>query len=149
MEENGRIIGIDFGSKRIGVAVSDPMRIIAQGLCVVPNKDDAVSRICKIAEEQKAGAVVIGIPLTLKGDKGKTALEVEEFARKLEAGLSVPLVRQDERFTTTIAHRTLRSMNTGRQERRDRNRIDLMAAALILQAYLDQMNLGKRRKEEL
>lgn len=146
MEENRRVIGIDYGSKRIGVSISDPLRIIAQGLCVLANTDNAVSEIREITEKHNAGAVVIGMPFNLKGDKGKLALEAEEFARKLEENLSIPVVRQDERFTSVIAHRTLRTMNTGKHERRDKNRIDLMAAALILQSYLDQLSIKRREK---
>ena len=146
MEENRRIIGIDYGSKRIGVAMSDPLNIIAQGLCIVPNTDQALKAIQEIVEKHNAGAIVIGMPLNLKGDRGRTAVEAEAFAHSLEENLSIPVVRQDERFTTTIAHSTLRSMNTGKKERRNKERIDLMAAELILQSYLDRLNVIRREQ---
>ncbi len=146
MEENRRIIGIDYGSKRIGVAMSDPLNIIAQGLCIVPNTDKALNAIREIVEKHNAGAIVIGMPLNLKGDRGRVAVEAEAFAHGLEENLPIPVVRQDERFTTTIAHRTLRFMNTGKKERRSKERIDLMAAALILQSYLDRMNVIRREQ---
>jgi putative Holliday junction resolvase len=147
MEENRRMIGIDYGSKRIGVAMSDPLNIIAQGLCVVPNTDKALSTIMEIVRKHNACTIVIGIPFNLKGDRGNLALEAETFAHGLEENLSIPVIRQDERFTSTIAHRTLRSMNTGKKERRNKERIDLMAASLILQSYMDRLNFIKKEQE--
>jgi putative pre-16S rRNA nuclease len=145
MQENRRIIGIDYGSKRIGVAMSDPLLIIAQGLCVVPNDNKAILAIRDIVEQNDVGVIVIGMPTNLKGEKGESAIKADAFACRLEEDLAISVVRQDERFTSSIAHRTLRSMNIGKQERRNKERIDIMAAALILQSYLDRLNI--KRKE--
>ena len=140
MDDSKRMMGIDYGSKRIGVAVSDPLNIIAQGLCVVPNNDRACAAIREIVRENNVKTIVIGMPLGLRGIKSRSADSAEEFARALEECVSVPVIRQDERFTTTIAHQTLRMMNTRKSERKVKNRIDIMAAALILQSYLDRLN---------
>jgi putative Holliday junction resolvase len=149
MQENRRIIGIDFGSKRIGVAMSDPLLIIAQGLCVIHNDSKAVSAIGEIVGQNDVGTIVIGMPAGLKGEKGDSAMKAEAFAHALEENLRMPVIRQDERFTSVIAHRTLRSMNTGRQERRNKERIDLMAAALILQSYLDRLNIIRKEQNRV
>jgi len=97
-----------------------------------------IGEIKRIAGEFDIEKIVVGIPLNLKGQKGSKAEEVEEFIRALEAELGIEIVRQDERFTTMEAHRTLRDMNVGKSKRRSRGTIDEMASALILQGYLDR-----------
>ena len=77
-----RILGIDFGTRRIGIAVSDPLNIIARGLTVVPNSAKAISEIHRIAVEYDVEKIVVGLPLTLKGEKGQKALEVEAFVKE-------------------------------------------------------------------
>jgi len=133
-----RVLGIDYGSKRVGIAVSDPLNIIARGVTVLPNSEKLIGEIKRIAGEFEVEKIVVGIPLNLKGQKGSKAEEVEEFIRALEAELGIEIVRQDERFTTQEAHRTLREMNVGKFKRRSRGTIDEMASALILQGYLDR-----------
>ncbi|TLY32290.1 MAG: Holliday junction resolvase RuvX [Ignavibacteria bacterium] len=133
-----RLLGIDYGSKRVGIAVSDPLNIIARGVTVIPNSEKLIGEIKRIAGEFDIEKIVVGIPLNLKGQKGSKAEEVEEFIRALEAELGIEIVRQDERFTTMEAHRTLRDMNVGKSKRRSRGTIDEMASALILQGYLDR-----------
>ena len=133
-----RVLGIDYGSKRVGIAVSDPMNIIARGVTVIPNSAKLIGEIKRIAGEFEVEKIVVGIPLNLKGEKGSKAEEVEEFIAELEAELRIEVVRQDERFTTIEAHRTLRDMNVGKSKRRSRETIDEMASALILQGYLDR-----------
>src|ERR1051325_7303174 len=117
-----RILGIDYGSRRIGIAVSDPLNIIARGVTVIPNSPSKISEIKRIALE-------FGVE--------KIAEEVEEFIRLLASELKVEIVRQDERFTSRIARQTLLDMNVGKMKRRVKGRIDEMASALILQGYLD------------
>ena len=133
-----RLLGIDYGSKRVGVAVSDPLNIIARGVTVIPNSDSLIAEIRRIAAEFDVGKIVVGMPLNLKGEKGSKAEEVERFIAALEEELRIEVVRQDERFTTLEAHRTLREMNVGKSRRRSRETIDEMASALILQGYLDR-----------
>ena len=114
-----RILGIDYGTRRIGISLSDPLQIIAQPFDTLPNDKLSIRRICEIVEKEGVEVVVVGMPLNLKGEKAQKAQEVE-------------------RFTTTIAHRTMRDMGTRREERRsNRGRIDAMAAAILLQSYLD------------
>jgi putative Holliday junction resolvase len=132
-----RILGIDYGSRRIGIAVSDPLNIIARGVTVIPNSPSKISEIKRIALEFGVEKIVVGVPINLKGRSDSMAEEVEEFIRLLATELKVEIVRQDERFTSRIARQTLLDMNVGKMKRRAKGRIDEMASALILQGYLD------------
>jgi putative Holliday junction resolvase len=133
-----RILGIDYGTRRIGISLSDPLQVIAQPFNTFPNNSLAVSRICEIVEKEAIEVVVIGMPLNLKGERAQKAQEVERFIELLKGEMSAEIVSWDERFTTTIAHQTMRNMGTKRMERRsNRGRIDAMAAAILLQSYLD------------
>ena len=133
-----RILGIDYGTRRIGISLSDPLQIIAQPFDTLPNDKLSIRRICEIVEKEGVEVVVVGMPLNLKGEKAQKAQEVERFIELLKGETSVEIACWDERFTTTIAHRTMRDMGTRREERRsNRGRIDAMAAAILLQSYLD------------
>ncbi|HTX17137.1 MAG TPA: Holliday junction resolvase RuvX [Bacteroidota bacterium] len=133
-----RVLGIDFGSVKIGVAVSDPLRIIAQGLVTLPNDRNIVEKIGSLVVEHEVGLIVVGMPFTLKGEKGVKAKEVDAFVERLKGALDVDVVTLDERFTSRIAEQTLRSMGTTRKQRANKARIDTMASALILQSFLDR-----------
>jgi putative Holliday junction resolvase len=134
----GRILGIDFGSRRIGISISDPLQIIAQSLETIPNNLLAFERITSIAARDSVDIIVVGMPFNLKGEKGQKAEEVERFIKQLESKTSIQVIRWDERFTTSLAHDSLLRMGTRRNERRgDKGRVDAMAAAIMLQGYLD------------
>ena len=132
-----RLLGIDYGSKRIGIAVSDPLRIIAKGISVIFNSAKSIGQIKKIVEEYDIEAIIIGMPLNLKGEKGIKAEEVEIFIAELETTLNINVVRIDERFTSKIAQQTLLDMNVKKKFRQTKGNLDSMSAALILQTYLD------------
>jgi putative Holliday junction resolvase len=134
-----RILGIDFGTKRIGVAVSDPLRVIATGVTVVANAPNAFSEIKHLAEEYGAGTIVVGMPFNLKGERGMKAREVEAFIDQLKAATGLEIVTWDERFTSHTAHATLRTMGAKKKQRQSKTQIDIMASALILQGYLDSL----------
>ena len=138
-----RIIGLDYGDRRIGVAVSDPLNVIARGVTVVQNNDNAIAEIGRLASEYDAEKIVIGLPLNLKGEHGQKAEQVEAFIASLEKELGLVIVRVDERFTSHMAHETLRTMGVKKSERQSKGRIDEMAAALILQSYLDRQSHTK------
>ncbi len=134
-----RVLGVDYGSVRIGVAVSDPLRIIAQSVATIPNNDAATTAIANFVQQYDAEIIVVGMPLTLKGEKGMKAEEVERFITKLSSLVTAEIVRWDERFTTQMAQRTLIDMGTTKKQRRtQKGRVDAMASALILQSFLDQ-----------
>jgi putative Holliday junction resolvase len=133
-----RFLGIDFGAKRIGIAVSDPLNIIARGVTVISHSPAAVEEIRKLAEEFDVQAIVIGLPLNLKGEKARKAGEVEEFAELLRKSINIEIHFWDERFTSHTAHTTLLTMGVKKQQRQSKKRIDEMASALILQGFLDR-----------
>lgn len=127
-----RIIGIDFGEKNIGIAVSDPLRIIAQPLSVVHNIDEVVATINEYPQAQK---IVVGLPKSLRGDLGIQAQKVLAFVEELKNFTAVPIVTWDERMTTLAAQKSMIAAGLSRKERK--TKIDKSAAALILQTYLD------------
>jgi putative holliday junction resolvase len=132
-----RLIGIDFGSKRIGIALSDPLRIIASPKQTVPNAPAFVDTLKKMISEYDVEAVVIGMPFNLKGEKSTKAHEVENFILELKKHIDVDIIEWDERYTTATAHETRILMGVKKKDRQDKSKIDQMAAALILQSYLD------------
>jgi putative Holliday junction resolvase len=138
MEPVQRILGIDFGTSRIGLSLSDPLLILAQPYETLKNDSETMHRIVDIVEREQVGQVIVGMPLNLKGQKGKKALEVEQFVSRLKEHLRVEVMVWDERFTTLMAHQTLRRMGTKKRDREtNKGRIDAMAASLLLQSYLD------------
>ena len=133
-----RIMGIDFGTRRVGIALSDPLQIIAQSLETMENAPPLISRIRELVEREDVELVVVGMPFNLKGEKGQKGEEVERFLLQLRKQLPVDVVTWDERFTSTLAHSTMLQMGTRKKERQtDKGRIDSMAAAIMLQGYLD------------
>jgi putative Holliday junction resolvase len=133
-----RIMGIDFGTTRIGISLSDPLQIIAQPFTTLANEPGIIARICELADREEVGVIVIGMPLNLKGERGKKAQEVEKFIDEIRKATRTEVVYWDERFTTSIAHQTLLTMGTKRDDRRkNKGRVDSMAAAILLQGFLD------------
>lgn len=131
-------MGIDFGTTRIGLSLSDPLQIIAVPFKTLDNKLGVIDRICETIQQEEVGLVVVGMPLNLKGEKGKKAVEVEKFVEEVRKGTSIEIIHWDERFTTSIAHQTLLTMGTKREDRRtNKGRVDAMAAAILLQGFLD------------
>jgi putative Holliday junction resolvase len=130
------ILGIDFGQVRIGVAISDDLKLLAHPLETISSGADAINRIAQIARERKIDSVVVGIPRKMSGEIGKAANEVLAFVEKLRAALPCQVVEWDERLTTTAAHRALRE--AGKKTRATRQIVDQVAAQMILQGYLDR-----------
>lgn len=138
----GRILAVDLGAKRIGIAVSDPSRTIARPLTTLirrPGKRAPIQAILALCTEHDVDEIVVGLPLSLSGDDTEWTAQVRDFANRVgeRAGLPVHLV--DERFSSVVAERAVRSIGLGRAERQERERIDAAAAAVILQGYLDRL----------
>ena len=141
MPEDGRVLGLDLGDARIGVAISDPERRLAVPLGTVrtgPPED--VRAIARLVAEHGIALVVVGHPLLLSGAPGDRARHAEAFADALEGVLGVPVVLEDERLSTREAERALRA--AGRSGREVRREVDRSAAAVILQAFLDRRRGG-------
>ena len=131
-----RILGLDFGRARIGVAISDELQMLAHPLETIPANEEPASRVAEIVHEKQVDHVVAGIPRQMNGQIGTAATEVLEFVEKLRAILPCPVVTWDERLTTVAAHRALR--DAGKKTRDTRGYVDQVAAQMILQTYLDR-----------
>ena len=131
-----RILGLDFGRARIGVAISDELQMLAHPLETIPANEEPASRVAEIVREKQVDHVVAGIPRQMNGQIGTAATEVLEFVEKLRAILPCPVVTWDERLTTVAAHRALR--DAGKKTRDTRGYVDQVAAQMILQTYLDR-----------
>lgn len=131
-----RYLGIDYGTKRVGLAISDGLGMTAQPLEVIP-RSGIVSRVKELAAEYEIGTLVIGLPTSLSGHEGASASGARELGSRLssETGLSVEYI--DERFTSRLAEGALKDSGMKRRERR--STVDKVAAAIILQDYLDSM----------
>ncbi|RMG89046.1 MAG: Holliday junction resolvase RuvX [Chloroflexi bacterium] len=134
---NGRILALDLGEKRIGVAVSDPTQTIASSYGVLKRKSrrEDFARIAHIVAEQKAVLLVVGLPITLSGVEGQKATWVRDYTAELSQHLDIPCVFWDESLTTVQAEQSLRMR--GIRGKKARERVDAVAAAFILQSYLD------------
>lgn len=133
-----RTIALDMGTKRIGVAISDPLRLTAQGCETIRREgdEDAIEKIGEIIREKNVGAVVVGYPVTLSGREGERARDASLFARKVAERFDVETVMVDERLTTAEAEKVLLSADLSRKRRRGAR--DRLAAQLILQKFLDR-----------
>lgn len=136
-----RILGLDLGHKRIGVAISDPLGLTAQGLTVLERRHNSatLAQIIELARNHHVQEIVIGLPRHLDGRLGQEAAEVLEWAATLRQHLQIPVHTWDERLTTVQAERILLEADLSR--RRRRQVLDKMAAVLILQAFLDQRRM--------
>jgi putative Holliday junction resolvase len=132
-----RILGIDLGRVRIGVAISDELGLLAHPLETIPAASGAARRIAEIVREKKVERVVVGLPRHMNGTVGEGAVEALAFAKELRALVPCEIVTWDERLTTSAAHRALRE--SGRKTRHTRQVVDQIAAQMILQGYLDSL----------
>lgn len=137
-----RILGLDFGSKTVGVAVSDPLGFTAQGLETITRRDEGklrqtCARIEELIAELEIEKIVLGYPKNMNNTIGDRGLKTEEFKEMLERRTGLPVILWDERLTTIAANRTLMESGVRRENRKEV--IDKVAAGLILQGYLDSI----------
>ena len=144
-----RILALDVGTKRIGLAVSDPLGITAQGLEVLSRKDRAsdLERLVQVAREWRVQLIVVGLPRHMDGRLGAAAPQILELADSLQKTLGLEVVTWEERLTTVEAERVLIQADVSR--RRRRQVVDQLAAVLILQNYLDHRQLQGTRPSPL
>lgn len=137
MKGRERVLGLDYGHRRIGVAVSDPLGITAQGLDTVDFQDEesAFKKLAELISQLKVNKIVVGMPFNLKGQRGCKAEEVIKFINKLRNKFNLPIVEWDERFSSLEAERILKAC--GQKPSRVKRKIDQIAATLILQSYLE------------
>lgn len=137
----GRVLAVDYGERRVGIALSDPTATIAQPLTVITRragKRPPVQAVADLVAEHEVTHIVVGLPLTLAGTDSDWTREVREFGRKLGERAGVDVTFADERMTSVAAERAVRSLGLKRKERERKERVDSAAAMLILQAYLNQ-----------
>ena len=133
-----RIIGIDYGRKRVGVAVSDPLRIFASALDTVPSAK-IIDYLKKYAESETVERFVVGYPMNLNNTPSEAAADVDIFLKQLKKHFpDIPVTLEDERFTSVLAHRAMIDGGVKKMDRRDKAAVDKVSAALILQTYLDR-----------
>lgn len=141
-----RILGIDLGRARIGVAVSDELGMLAHPVETIPVRGDAAQRIAEIVREKNAERVVIGLPRHMNGTVGVGATEALAFAEKLRGCVACEVITWDERMTTMAANRALR--DSGQKTRNSRSVVDQVAAQMILQGYLDALQSARGFDQE-
>ena len=132
-----RILAIDHGTKRMGIAISDELGVIAQPLEFILAEPFAefLSRLREIIRDQQVELILVGMPRNMDGSYGPAALKVQQFVEVLKDAIAIPIQTLDERLTSAQANRVLIEGNVRREKRRDK--VDKMAAAILLQSYLD------------
>jgi putative Holliday junction resolvase len=135
--EPGRVMALDVGERRIGVALSDPTRMLASPLTTIRAvpRSTAVKRILTLIRDYQVTALVVGLPLTMNGDIGPQATLVQQFVDELRPLIDIPIFFVDERLTTVAAERMMIDLKIKPEQRRAR--IDEVAASIILQDFLD------------
>jgi putative Holliday junction resolvase len=141
-----RILAVDWGERRIGLAVSDPSGTLASPLAtrVVRGPEDALEQVAKVAASEEAERIVVGLPLLLSGERGEAAIAAESFAARLAERTAIPVETYDERLTSALGERLLRESGTRRK--RDKGQLDQSAAVMLLDSFLRR--LANRRREE-
>lgn len=144
-----RIMGLDFGSKTVGVAVSDPLLITAQGIEIIRRKEEnklrqTHARIEELIQEYQVAVIVLGLPKNMNATEGDRVIKTMEFKENLERRTGLEVVMWDERLTTVAADRTMMEAGIRREHRKEY--VDKIAAGFILQGYLDSLSEEKKKE---
>ncbi len=143
-----RVLGLDYGSKTVGVAVSDPLGLTAQGVEIIRRKSEnkqrqTLARIEELIEQYQVETIVLGFPKHMNNTVGDRAEKSLAFAEMLKRRTGLPVVMWDERLTTVEANRTLMEAGVRRENRKEY--VDELAAVFILQGYLDSLHIKKNQ----
>ncbi len=135
--QKGKILGLDWGTKRIGVAISDIFQQMAFGRTSIENKsnDYVIKKLDSIINEENIISIILGFPTSLEGKKTNSTIKVEEFKALLERNFKIPIILQDERLTSVESDSIITSLNIKKKDKKKEN--DIIAASLILKNYLD------------
>lgn len=147
-----RIMGLDLGSKTVGVAVSDPLGITAQGVEIIRRESEdklrrTLARIEELAKQYEVDTFVLGYPKHMDNTIGERAQKSETFKEKLERRTGLPVILWDERLTTVAADNAMDEAGLSREKKK--NYVDMIAASLILQGYLDSLAFAAKREQEV
>ena len=133
-----RVVGIDYGRKRTGIAASDPLGIFASALDTVPSAK-IIDYLQNYSKSQTIGRIVVGYPVNMDGRPSEAAKDVDAFLNLLRKRFpDIPVTLEDERFTSVLAHRAMIDGGMKKSDRRDKTSVDKISAAIILQTYLDR-----------
>lgn len=139
MQSRARIVGIDYGTKRVGIAISDPLHLFAQPLETCRPRD-VLNRIAAIMDESGVASIIVGWPANPQDDDATAMAMVQPFIDRLESRFpETMIVKWDERFSSQSAKQALFDAGVSKKARRSKNRVNAAAAAVILQEYLDQL----------
>lgn len=133
----GRILGLDWGKKLIGLAISDELKISAQPFVVLEFNDKILKELKKICKEKNVEKIVIGLPMTLKGEIGKQAKEVLDFSKKCRKEVKIPIIFEDERFSSRIIRELFKKQKVNKK--RQKKIKNIIEAQVILQSYLERL----------
>src|SRR6266850_3052728 len=136
-----RILAIDHGTRRMGIAISDELRTLAQPIEFIPAQPfaDFLARLKELLCEKEVELILVGVPRNMDGSYGPAALKVQDFVAALKKAVTVPIKTWDERLTSVQANRFLIAGNVRREKRKEK--VDKMAAAILLQSYLDSRGM--------
>lgn len=133
----GRVLAIDYGRKRVGLAVTDPLKIIANGLTTVPTAE-VLDFICDYVHKEQVECIVIGLPKTMKNEDSESMKYIRPFIEKLKKKLpEMPIEMYDERFTSVLAHRAMVEGGMKKKDRQNKAVVDEISATIILQSYME------------
>jgi putative holliday junction resolvase len=135
--EPGRVMGIDYGSRRVGIAVSDPLRILTRGLGALDNRPGLLEEIATKVREEQVVLIVVGMPFAPDGGPGAKGEEIGRFIELLRTHVTLPVEVWDESFTSVDARQAFIDGGMKKRKRREKGRVDEMAARLLLQEYLE------------
>lgn len=139
MIEKKRILGIDYGAKRVGIAITDPLRMFAYGLTTIQNDKNFWNNLGKLFTDYDVETIVLGYPLKESGERSTSTELIEKFHSELEKRIKLPIILVDERYSSVIAKQQILESVASKKKRRDKGLIDKNAAAIILKEYLDTM----------
>lgn len=142
----GRIMAIDYGSKRVGIAVTDPLQIIANGLATVHSKD-VIQFLKEYMAREKVDCIVVGEPKQMNNTQSDAARFIEPFVKHLTRTFpAVKVERMDERFTSKMAFQTMLDSGLKKKDRQNKELVDQVSATIILQSYLEKLNWQKNNQ---
>jgi putative Holliday junction resolvase len=145
----GRVLGLDVGDRRIGMALSDSGGILASPLTIIEHTTESgdIEAILKIVKEREAERIIVGLPRLMNGDIGPQAQKVQVFTEVMRSHTQIPIEYRDERLTTVEAQRL--HQESGSKKKNRNIRYDAMAAAVILQDYLEEQAINKKRESDI
>lgn len=135
----GRILGIDFGLKRIGLSISDPTKTLASPLPTIQNDKNSIKKISEIINQYEVEKLVIGYPVNMNGTKSEICVLVDDFISKILENINIEIIKRDERLTSYIAQQQILESVKSKKKRQDKSLVDQFSARIILQEYLDEL----------